>query len=125
MLLAPNRTITIVIYLFILLASLCVSLLYQAVTMSDTIATSPSRMPVYFLSIGKPNFMENTQHPAYAKLGEVGREITTKVKPKAVVGMIALPLYALKCSILTFCGSVRSKEEHFERANCPGVSLQQ
>jgi 4,5-DOPA dioxygenase extradiol len=29
--------------------------------------------------------MENTEHPAYAKLAEVGREITTKVKPKAVV----------------------------------------
>ncbi|KAH4182222.1 hypothetical protein HBI56_227190 [Parastagonospora nodorum] len=53
--------------------------------MSNTIATSSSRMPVYFLSIGGPNFMENTQHPAYAKLGEVGREITTKVKPKAIV----------------------------------------
>jgi 4,5-DOPA dioxygenase extradiol len=42
-------------------------------------------MPVYFLSIGGPNFMENTEHPAYAKLGEVGKEITTKVKPKAIV----------------------------------------
>jgi len=29
--------------------------------------------------------MENTTHPAYTKLSEVGREITTKVKPKAVV----------------------------------------
>ena len=29
--------------------------------------------------------MENTKHPAYAKLAAVGREITTKVKPKAVV----------------------------------------
>lgn len=29
--------------------------------------------------------MENTVHPSYAKLIEVGREITTKVKPKAVV----------------------------------------
>ncbi|ORY56610.1 putative aromatic ring-opening dioxygenase LigB subunit [Pseudomassariella vexata] len=46
---------------------------------------NPSRMPVYFLGIGGPNFMEATDHPAYAKLGEVGREITTKVKPKAVV----------------------------------------
>lgn len=42
-------------------------------------------MPVYFLGIGGPNFMEDTEHPAYAKLAEVGREITTKVKPKAVV----------------------------------------
>lgn len=29
--------------------------------------------------------MEDTEHPAYAKLAAVGREITTKVKPKAVV----------------------------------------
>jgi 4,5-DOPA dioxygenase extradiol len=59
----------------------------QAATiMSDPSApNSPSRTPVYFLGIGGPNFMENTEHPAYAKLAEVGREITTKVKPKAVV----------------------------------------
>ncbi|KAI4596078.1 hypothetical protein KJ359_006372 [Pestalotiopsis sp. 9143b] len=45
----------------------------------------PPRMPVYFLGIGGPNFLENTKHPAYAKLAEVGSEITTIVKPKAVV----------------------------------------
>jgi len=44
-----------------------------------------SRTPVYFLGIGGPNFMEDTSHPAFAKLTAVGREITTKVKPKAVV----------------------------------------
>ncbi|KAF2691250.1 Extradiol aromatic ring-opening dioxygenase [Lentithecium fluviatile CBS 122367] len=48
-------------------------------------ATAYKRPPVYFLGIGGPNFMENTAHPAYTKLSEVGREITTKVKPKAVV----------------------------------------
>ncbi|KAF2829767.1 Extradiol aromatic ring-opening dioxygenase [Ophiobolus disseminans] len=53
--------------------------------MCDTTTTASSRMPVYFLSIGGPSFIENTQHPAYAKLGEIGREITTKVKPKAIV----------------------------------------
>jgi 4,5-DOPA dioxygenase extradiol len=54
--------------------------------MSDpSLPKNPSRMPVYFLGIGGPNFMENTEHPAYAKLTTVGREITTKVKPKAVV----------------------------------------
>jgi 4,5-DOPA dioxygenase extradiol len=53
--------------------------------MSDTTTTPSSRMPVYFLSIGGPNFMENTQHPAYAKLVVIDREITTKVKPKAIV----------------------------------------
>ncbi|KAJ9623134.1 hypothetical protein H2203_006070 [Taxawa tesnikishii (nom. ined.)] len=41
--------------------------------------------PVYFLSHGGPNIMEDTKHPAYAKLQEIGREITQKVKPKAVV----------------------------------------
>lgn len=29
--------------------------------------------------------MYNVEHPAYAKLGQIGREITTKVKPSAVV----------------------------------------
>jgi 4,5-DOPA dioxygenase extradiol len=43
------------------------------------------RMPVYFMGIGGPNFMENTEHPAYDKLAEIGKEITTKVKPKAIV----------------------------------------
>jgi 4,5-DOPA dioxygenase extradiol len=46
---------------------------------------SPPRTPVYFLGIGGPNFMEDTEHPAYRKLAAVGREITTKVNPKAVV----------------------------------------
>ncbi|KAJ4200044.1 hypothetical protein NW759_015993 [Fusarium solani] len=45
----------------------------------------PARTPVYFLGIGGPNFMEETDHPAYSQLVTVGREITTKVKPKAVV----------------------------------------
>ncbi len=58
-----------------------------ASTMSEAAShsQSPSRMPVYFLGIGGPNFMEATDHPAFLKLGEIGREITTKVKPKAVV----------------------------------------
>jgi 4,5-DOPA dioxygenase extradiol len=54
--------------------------------MSSAIASSSSpRLPVYFLGIGGPNFIENTAHPAYAKLGAIGREITTQVKPKAIV----------------------------------------
>ncbi|KAJ8124003.1 hypothetical protein ONZ43_g174 [Nemania bipapillata] len=53
--------------------------------MAAPMAASPPRMPVYFLGIGGPNFMENTRHPAYLKLAETGAEITTKVKPKAVV----------------------------------------
>jgi aromatic ring-opening dioxygenase catalytic subunit (LigB family) len=43
------------------------------------------RTPVYFLGIGGPNFIGNTEHPAYAKLAAIGQEITTKVKPKAVI----------------------------------------
>ncbi|KIV84775.1 hypothetical protein PV11_00533 [Exophiala sideris] len=45
----------------------------------------PARTPVYFLGIGGPNFMEAKDHPAYHQLAAVGREITTIVKPKAVV----------------------------------------
>ncbi|KAE8358984.1 aromatic ring-opening dioxygenase LigB subunit [Aspergillus caelatus] len=44
-----------------------------------------SRTPIYFLSHGGPNVMYQTDHPAYKKLGQIGKEITTKVKPKAVV----------------------------------------
>jgi hypothetical protein len=63
----------------------------QLITKAATIMSDsshprgPARTPVYFLGIGGPNFMENKNHPAYAKLEEVGREITAKVKPKAVV----------------------------------------
>jgi hypothetical protein len=65
---------------------------------------STMRTPVYFLSHGgvsllvtcrpgngaidwvlQPNIMYERDHPAYRKLGEIGREITTKVKPRAVV----------------------------------------
>ncbi|PNS13982.1 4,5-DOPA dioxygenase extradiol [Sphaceloma murrayae] len=44
-----------------------------------------ARTPVYFLSHGGPNIMYDTDHPAYKKLQEIGKEITQKVKPKAVV----------------------------------------
>lgn len=44
-----------------------------------------SRTPVYFLSHGGPNVMYEINHPAYAKLVEIGGEITGKVKPQAVV----------------------------------------
>ncbi|KAI9737960.1 MAG: hypothetical protein M1834_009330 [Cirrosporium novae-zelandiae] len=42
-------------------------------------------LPVYFVGHGGPNVMYETDHPAYSKLGEIGREITTKVKPNAIV----------------------------------------
>jgi hypothetical protein len=62
------------------------STVQAASIMSDSSRQNgPSRTPVYFLGIGGPNFMEDADHPAYAKLAAVGREITTKVKPKAVV----------------------------------------
>ncbi|KAI4763590.1 aromatic ring-opening dioxygenase LigB subunit [Aureobasidium sp. EXF-3400] len=43
------------------------------------------RTPVYFLSHGGPNIIEDYDHPAYSKLQEIGKEITQQVKPKAVV----------------------------------------
>ncbi|KAL4917702.1 Extradiol ring-cleavage dioxygenase, class III enzyme, subunit B [Aspergillus aurantiobrunneus] len=43
------------------------------------------RTPVYFLSHGGPNIMYDVDHPAYKELGRIGREITSKVKPRAVV----------------------------------------
>lgn len=33
----------------------------------------------------QPDVMYQTDHPAYKKLGSIGKEITTKVKPDAVV----------------------------------------
>jgi hypothetical protein len=85
------------IYIAVLLASLSIPLFYRSICQAtttpsnqSTMSTSthpktPSRTPVYFFSIGGPNFMEATTHPAYAKLASVGLEITTKVKPKAVL----------------------------------------
>jgi 4,5-DOPA dioxygenase extradiol len=58
-------------------------------SMTSVASSSPGRTPVYFLSIGGPNFIENVGHPAYAKLAEIGEEITKKVKPKAVVVLSA------------------------------------
>lgn len=88
--------------LIVLLLALLIAFKYRSIKNSDVTkvsidqlndimsSTPPSptaarRMPVYFLGIGGPNFMENTQHPAFLKLGETGKEITTQVMPKAVV----------------------------------------
>lgn len=58
-------------------------------SMSSPSSSAPSRLPTYFLSIGGPNFIENTQHPAYAQLRAVGQEITHNLKPKAIVVLSA------------------------------------
>ncbi|CZR51807.1 related to aromatic ring-opening dioxygenase LigB subunit, putative [Phialocephala subalpina] len=43
------------------------------------------RTPVYFLSHGGPNIMYEKDHPVYPQLQKIGKEITQKVKPKAIV----------------------------------------
>ncbi|KAH8886842.1 Extradiol aromatic ring-opening dioxygenase [Thozetella sp. PMI_491] len=43
------------------------------------------RAPTYFFSHGGPSVQYETKHPAYSVLQNIGREITEKVKPKAVV----------------------------------------
>ncbi|KAK3311387.1 Extradiol ring-cleavage dioxygenase, class III enzyme, subunit B [Chaetomium strumarium] len=43
------------------------------------------RAPVYFFSHGGPDVQYNKTHPVYPVLQSIGKEITQKVKPKAVV----------------------------------------
>ncbi|KAL2042730.1 hypothetical protein N7G274_004489 [Stereocaulon virgatum] len=57
----------------------------EAVRSVSTMAAKMVKTPVYFISHGGPMTMYNTDHPVYSKLQEIGKEITTKVKPKAVV----------------------------------------
>jgi len=47
------------------------------------------KTPVYFVSHGGPNLMYDHQHPAYAQLQAIGREITTTVRPRAIVAFSA------------------------------------
>ncbi|KAK4466951.1 Extradiol ring-cleavage dioxygenase, class III enzyme, subunit B [Cladorrhinum samala] len=60
-------------------------------TSTSTINTAPPvssimpRTPVYFFSHGGPDVQYNTAHPVYPVLQRIGKEITQKVKPKAVV----------------------------------------
>ncbi|WPG97713.1 Extradiol ring-cleavage dioxygenase [Acrodontium crateriforme] len=49
-----------------------------------TNASMAVKTPVYFLSHGGPNIMEDKDHPAYAKLQGIGKEITQQ-KPKGIV----------------------------------------
>ncbi|KAK1826690.1 Extradiol ring-cleavage dioxygenase, class III enzyme, subunit B [Podospora conica] len=44
-----------------------------------------TRPPVYFFSHGGPDVQYNTEHPAYPVLQAIGKEITQKVKPTAVI----------------------------------------
>ncbi|KAG5788232.1 hypothetical protein H9Q69_012700 [Fusarium xylarioides] len=44
-----------------------------------------TKAPVYFFSHGGPDVQYNTKHPVYPVLQQIGKEITQKVKPKAVV----------------------------------------
>ncbi|KAM7221054.1 Extradiol ring-cleavage dioxygenase, class III enzyme, subunit B [Rhypophila decipiens] len=44
-----------------------------------------TKTPVYFFSHGGPNVQYETKHPVYPILQAIGKEITQKVKPKAVV----------------------------------------
>jgi len=43
------------------------------------------RTPVWFISHGGPNIIEDVHHPAYSQLQAIGHEITHVVQPKAVV----------------------------------------
>lgn len=72
----------------------------KSTTTFDTTSLVP-KTPVYFLSHGgvsralvtmydqplteQPNLLEEPDHPAYRKLQEIGKEVTSIVKPKAVV----------------------------------------
>ena len=44
-----------------------------------------ARTPVYYFSHGGPTIIENTQHPIFSRLQNIGKEITQQVRPKAVV----------------------------------------
>ncbi|KAI1328644.1 Extradiol ring-cleavage dioxygenase, class III enzyme, subunit B [Xylariaceae sp. FL0255] len=58
---------------------------YQLFPKSFNSIVMPAKAPVYFISHGGPNTMFETKHPVYPVLQKIGREITQKVKPKAVV----------------------------------------
>ena len=47
--------------------------------------TMTTKTPVYYLAHGGPNVMYATDHPAYPVLQQIGKDISTKVKPNAIV----------------------------------------
>ncbi|KAI1392595.1 LigB-domain-containing protein [Hypoxylon trugodes] len=57
----------------------------QISTFSSSHTMTSTKPPVYFFSHGGPDVQYRTEHPAYSVLQKIGKEITEKVKPKAVV----------------------------------------
>ncbi|KAI1875710.1 uncharacterized protein JN550_001996 [Neoarthrinium moseri] len=57
---------------------------FHSARKSPTDAMS-AKAPVYFFSHGGPNVMYETKHPVFPVLQKIGKEITQKVKPKAIV----------------------------------------
>lgn len=49
----------------------------------------PPKSQVLTSRTGGPNIFEDTTHPAYTKLQTIGREITTQVRPKAILVLSA------------------------------------
>ncbi|KAI1500017.1 LigB-domain-containing protein [Biscogniauxia marginata] len=58
---------------------------YQPTRLSSSNQMATNKTPVYFFSHGGPDVQYNTEHPVYPVLQKIGKEITEKVKPKAVV----------------------------------------
>ncbi|KAI0119761.1 LigB-domain-containing protein [Daldinia grandis] len=58
---------------------------YQTSKNSPLPPMTTNKTPVYFFSHGGPDVQYRTDHPVYPILQNIGREITKKVKPRAVV----------------------------------------
>jgi len=54
-------------------------------SLSNKPSSTMPRTPVYFVSHGGPTTMYDKDHPVFPKLEGIGREITQKVKPSAIV----------------------------------------
>jgi hypothetical protein len=54
-------------------------------TTTSSSSNMTTKTPIYFLSHGGPNVMYEKDHPVYPQLQKIGKEITEKVKPKAIV----------------------------------------
>lgn len=57
----------------------------QAILSNSASLNMTAKTPIYFLSHGGPNIMYDKEHPVFSQLQKIGKEITEKVKPKAVV----------------------------------------